>query len=96
MEMQEAIRGYLMCIEAREDTFSRCTIIVIMVILLHPVNLFFLHANLCYQLWMCIGPLIGWNSFCLCFCILYSYSAIFSSLNLNECKMQFTQQCEEL
>ena len=27
MEMQEAIRGYLMCIEAREDTFSRCTII---------------------------------------------------------------------
>ena len=31
MEMQEAIRGYLMCVEAREDTFSRCTIITIMV-----------------------------------------------------------------
>ena len=31
MEMQEAMRGYLMCIEAREDTLSRCTIITIMV-----------------------------------------------------------------
>ena len=42
MEMQEAICGYLMCIEAREDTFSRCTIITKLCNFTMPCRLTFL------------------------------------------------------
>ena len=47
MEMKEAIRGYLMCIEAREDTFSRCTIITKLCNFSLPCQIIFLaHKSL--------------------------------------------------